>query len=267
MPLKKQNEGAIKRGPSSVIPIWKPVCLTPLETLRRFTLAHPLYKNVPSAYAGRLDPMAEGILLGLFGDAAKNINDYLSLDKTYVATIVFGFSTDTYDILGLIESASASLPSRDAIRAYLLRFRGEFTFSIPPYSAYKVNGKPLFHWARRNMLPPIPQKTVLIRDVIMEKEGSLSIRDIEARLRKLIPRVTGDFRQEASIASWEKALDTFSLTGVPYVTASISCESGTYVRAIAHELGERLGAPAFLYSLVRTRLGPYTHADAAHLDE
>lgn len=263
MRSKKQNE---KDG-TNVVPLWKPVGLTPLEALRRFAEAYPSYKDMPAAYAGRLDPMAEGILLGLFGNEPKNINSYLQLEKTYRATFVLGFATDTYDMLGEVTHISSSFPPAEEVADALKNLKGSFTFPLPPYSAYKVNGKPLFHWARKGMLPPLPQKTVELVDITIIDQGTLAVTGILTGATERIPLVRGDFRQESSLASWKDACSASDAKEVPFITADISCSSGTYIRAIAHELEHRLAAPVFLFSLTRTRLGPYTEKEAVRFDK
>ena len=76
---------------------------TPLEALENWRLKHKKYKDVKMTYAGRLDPMASGLLVILAGEETKNKEKYLGLDKEYEFEVLFGFSTDTYDILGKIQ--------------------------------------------------------------------------------------------------------------------------------------------------------------------
>ena len=78
---------------------------TPLERLELFRVKNKIYKNVKMTYAGRLDPMASGLLLILAGDETKNKEKYLILEKEYEFEVLFGFSTDTYDILGKITNS------------------------------------------------------------------------------------------------------------------------------------------------------------------
>ena len=92
---------------------------TPLECIERFRRANPEYKNVPMSYAGRLDPMAEGVLIILAGEANKKKSDFLSLDKEYTFDVLFGFSTDTYDVLGVMADADTRA-SHKPVRTPLL---------------------------------------------------------------------------------------------------------------------------------------------------
>lgn len=94
------------RPMKNVLLLEKRVGETPLECLNRFRAAHPEYAEVPMTYAGRLDPMANGLLLVLAGDLVHRKDDFLGLDKEYRATVVFGVSTDTYDGLGKIQDTN-----------------------------------------------------------------------------------------------------------------------------------------------------------------
>lgn len=81
--------------------LYKKVGQTPLHVLEAYKNEHPELANVPMAYAGRLDPMAEGKLLVLQGDECKVQEKYHSLDKEYEFEVLFGVSSDTADVLGL----------------------------------------------------------------------------------------------------------------------------------------------------------------------
>jgi tRNA U55 pseudouridine synthase TruB len=74
-----------------------------LEVLENFKEENPKYKEIKFAYAGRLDPMAEGQLLILVGDTCKERDKYLNLDKEYEFEILLGLKSDTKDLLGLAE--------------------------------------------------------------------------------------------------------------------------------------------------------------------
>jgi tRNA pseudouridine55 synthase len=84
-----------------VLKLYKNLGETPLECLERFRVSNPEYANEKMTYAGRLDPMAEGLLIALVGEECKKKDEYLGLDKEYVFEVLFGFQSDTYDILGI----------------------------------------------------------------------------------------------------------------------------------------------------------------------
>jgi len=84
----------------NVVSVYKKYGETPLECLKKLK-NRPL--KVPMTYAGRLDPAAEGLIITLFGDQCHKKDEYTSLPKEYTLQILFGFSTDTYDLLGLVK--------------------------------------------------------------------------------------------------------------------------------------------------------------------
>ena len=86
----------------NVLNIYKPVGISPLDAIKLLQEKFPEYKDVSITYAGRLDPMAEGVLILLTGKEVHKVKEYMKLDKEYEAEILFGFETDTYDILGQV---------------------------------------------------------------------------------------------------------------------------------------------------------------------
>ncbi|MEX2029185.1 MAG: hypothetical protein WD963_01745, partial [Candidatus Paceibacterota bacterium] len=103
---------------------------TPLQALDNFRRKNIRYKDAKMTYAGRLDPMARGLLLVLSGEEVKKKEKYLALPKEYEFDILFGFSTDTYDILGKIENSTILTNSRMDIekkrKENLKYFTGKF---------------------------------------------------------------------------------------------------------------------------------------------
>ena len=89
--------------PKSIIS-YKNLGETPLACLEKMRLEHGIGAEIPMTYAGRLDPMAEGVMILLVGEECKNKEQYLGLDKTYGFEVLVGFQTDTYDLLGLVKS-------------------------------------------------------------------------------------------------------------------------------------------------------------------
>src|SRR3990167_5802419 len=101
MPRNPNPDSTIKRNSSgAVLNLYKKLGETPRERLERLRVEKPHYAHEVLSYAGRLDPMAEGGMLCLVGSANKHREEYLNLSKEYTLDVLFGFSTDTYDILG-----------------------------------------------------------------------------------------------------------------------------------------------------------------------
>lgn len=143
--------------------VWKEVGETPVEAIQKFKKEN-LKKNpeldfLPMTYAGRLDPMAEGLLVLLSGEETKNKEKYLGLRKKYTFEMLWGVETDTHDVLGVVSSFNALGP-RDVteekeIKEYLKKNTGKFEQYYPMYSSRPVGGKPLFEWAREGKIGDI----------------------------------------------------------------------------------------------------------------
>ena len=121
----------------------KPIGKTPLTLLTDFRAQFPEYDTVKIGYAGRLDPMAEGLVLYMVGDENKNREKYVGLDKVYEIEILFGIETESYDVLGLIKEAKNYKSDEVSKELPLLlpRFKGEIEQAYPPYSSKPFNGR------------------------------------------------------------------------------------------------------------------------------
>ena len=148
-----------------VLELYKPIGKTPLQTIEEYKIKHPELTGIKLAYAGRLDPMAEGLLLVLVGDECKKRKEYEKLPKTYEFEVLFGISTDTFDVMGKIVKISKIIPQEDLlhgsgeyqkskINELIKKYQGKMLQEYPPYSSPRVNGKPLFWWARENTARP-----------------------------------------------------------------------------------------------------------------
>jgi len=257
--IKKQA----KKKPHSagrVLNLYKKICETPLERLERLRVERPEFAHEVLSYAGRLDPMAEGVLLALVGSANSERDAYLDMNKEYVLDVLFGFSTDTYDVLGrIMEHGDASHVSKKHIEQGLTEFRGRFEQEYPPFSSKTVEGKSLFEWARSNMLGTIvvPHKTVQIFDISLTGVYKLSEKTLLQYIEQHVERVNGDFRQEEIMRLWHRQLRKDGDRSFPCATIAISCSSGAYARSIAHSLGGVLGVPALALHILRTKVGQY----------
>lgn len=240
---------------------------TPLEALEKFRRKHKGYKNVKMTYAGRLDPMASGLLLVLAGDETKNKEKYLGLDKEYDFEILFGFATDTYDILGKvlhydIINNVIMLHSREKlekkIEGSLKHFTGVFMQKYPLYSSKAVGGRQLFEYGRSGEEVELPSRKVSVRQIKFLKLRKVNNLKLLANIEKRIMKVKGDFRQKEILEIWRKKLGSKKPQSFYVGSFSIKCGSGTYVRGIANSLGERIGMPALAFSIQRTKLGKWS---------
>ncbi|HVV39073.1 MAG TPA: hypothetical protein VHD31_01985 [Candidatus Paceibacterota bacterium] len=243
-----------------VVNLYKNLGETPRERLERLRVQKAHYAHEVLSYAGRLDPMAEGVLLCLVGSANKRREQYLDLSKEYVLDILFGFSTDTYDVLGrVMDTGDASRVKLKAVEKGLNEFRGHVAQEYPPFSSKTVGGKSLFEWARGNALGALvlPERSVIVYDIALEGAYKVSEPQLLSYIEAGIDKVQGDFRQEEIMRLWKRNLKANGTREFPCATIRVSCSSGTYMRSIAHALGKELGVPALALHILRTQVGDY----------
>lgn len=180
-------------------------------------------------HAGTLDPFATGLLLvGVGRPATRELGAFVGLPKRYEATFVFGASSDTDDRTGSVTRVGEP-PLAATVLETLPSFVGHVDQVPPRYSAVKVKGRKLYEAARKG-------------------------EEIEAK-----PRAVAIHRLEA-LGTPEVRPD--GLVELPVV---IDCSSGTYVRALARDIGAMLGTGGYVESLRRTQIGPFDLSESIPL--
>lgn len=178
-------------------------------------------------HTGTLDPMATGVLPVCFGKATRIIEYYDDDFKTYEAEMKLGMATDTLDITGtVLETKPVDVSEEDVIQA-ICSFRGWITQIPPKYSALKVNGKPLYKYAREGVEVEIKSREIYVADI-----QPLEMNPTENRVR---------FR--------------------------VTCSKGTYIRTICDDIGKKLGCGGTMTALQRTQSGCFRVEDARTLPE
>jgi len=181
-------------------------------------------------HGGTLDPFASGVLPLFLGGATRLVEYHLGDDKAYRATICLGATSSTDDLDGELTPLGGPVPDRPAFEAALAGFLGQQEQRPPDYSAVQVGGRRAYAMARAGEAVTLPSRTVDIH--------ALELVDWDARDPER-----------------------------PVAVVEVRCSAGTYVRALARDLGERLGCGAYLGALVRTASGPFTLDDSRSLDE
>lgn len=244
-----------------IILVFKPKGMTMGELVEDYKHRFPDYKNVPITYAGRLDPMAEGLVILLSGDAVHRKFEFLNLDKEYEFDFVLGFKTDTYDALGLVIDLYKDSNSIDENLIYktVLEIKNITSQEYPPFSSKPVLGKPLFEWARKFRLDEIniPSRSVVIKNLETLAGSDINGMELLEKILKDISLVQGDFRQEEIQKRWKVVLSGRENQNFRIIRAKALVSSGTYIRGIVNEIGERLGVGAVTLSIKRTRIGEY----------
>lgn len=251
----------------------KEVGQTPLSAILSFKESNPAYKDIPMTYAGRLDPMASGKLLILIGDECKKQETYHALDKQYQFTILFGFSTETGDVLGL--PTSCPPPPEEGIeqkiQTVLEDLPKELSLPYPVYSSKTVAGKPLFLWALEKRLDEIaiPHFTSKLYGIELREIEHVSARDVSNHIHQkidTIPEVTeeskklgADFRRKEIHTAWHEVFPPHDEN--QYAVAHFTCNvsSGMYIRSLAPCIAKQMGTCGLAYSIYRSKIGRYTN--------
>ena len=262
--------------------VYKNLGETPLAALERFRAEQmnltksksdgnsvTLWNGVPMTYAGRLDPLAEGALLILIGEECKNKEKYLGLDKEYEVEIIFGVSTDTHDVLGLVDGVSEKAMLEQLVAKLqeinFSKYTGKLTQKYPSYSSKTVNGKQLHELARANELPEeMPERKIEIYSIdIIDQASKIPASELKNRVLTAIDFVMGDFRQNEIKAKWQEVLSdnkngAQSGQEFPIIKIRVKCSSGTYMRSLADRIGKDIGTSALALSIKRTKIGKYS---------
>lgn len=202
-----------------VLLIDKPIGITSFDVIRRLRKETGIQKM---GHAGTLDPLASGLLIVATEEDTKKLDQFLKLPKTYEVSIRLGERRDTGDLDGeIIEEKEFT--GIESLEEVVKDFVGIHTLSVPIYSAIKVNGKPLYWYARNGVEVEVPEKDMEVRGI-----ACLGVEGNEVRL-------------------------------------SLDVSSGTYIRSLAEEFGKRLGYPATVSFLRRTKIGDYSVDDAKEI--
>lgn len=242
---------------SEVLKLNKKLGETPLECILRFRAEHFEYEQVNMTYLGRLDPMAEGLLLVLAGDTREK-KKYLEFNKSYEFEVLWGFETDTYDILGLVTGTGPMPQKLDIKMDKLLKDVGEKKLQIyPPYSSRTVGGKALHSWAREGRIEEVemPAKQIKIFSIEHLNTRLVKQEDVLEEILLKIDLVKGDFRQDAIKTKWKDSIQKGEMCLISHFKADVS--SGTYIRSLAQDMGKKLETSALAYSIKRTKVGEY----------
>lgn len=188
-------------------------------------------------HAGTLDPFATGLLVMCVGFATRLMQFLVGHDKEYIATVRLGFATDTQDLTGkqITPLQSSNKLSEEEVRETLIEMTGPQLQLPPMYSAKKIGGERLYQAAREGREVAREPVTITVHSIEMLSGNNLWMRENNDG--------TCDFR------------------------IRVRCSSGTYVRTLAHDLGNRLSTGAHLAALRRTAIGQFDISSAISLEE
>lgn len=188
-------------------------------------------------HAGTLDPMAEGLMIVMINDATKFSDSLMKKDKEYYVEMELGYKTDTYDSEGtVVEKYTSEINISDSeIIQAVNSFKGKIKQVPPMYSAIKIDGKKLYDLARKGIEVERAERNVEISE----------IREITV----VHPEKNSENAQNIKISFYTKV------------------SSGTYIRSLVYDIGEKLGVFATMTRLVRTKIDKYVIEDAISLEK
>jgi tRNA pseudouridine55 synthase len=194
-----------------------------------FDVCNALKRNYPRktkiGHAGTLDPLASGVLIIAIGKATKKIESLQSETKQYLAEVTLGATTITYDAENYPEVINnTSAITKDQILQSLTKFEGEIEQLPPIYSALKIDGKRAYDLARKGEEVILKKRKIEINSIVLKHYEC------------------------------NEGITKFSIL--------VTCSKGTYIRSLAHDIGQELGVGAFLSGLIRTASGDYKVEDA-----
>ena len=242
-----------------VLPVDKPYRWTSADLVRKIKIAacrHFGKKNLKVGHAGTLDPLATGILLVCIGPATRRAEELQASAKQYVAGVCFGATTPSYDL----EKPVDKLCPLDGVTAasvqdVLPSFVGKQMQVAPLFSAKSVDGVRAYETARRLLREARERGEAfdpgdILQSSLIEIYGLELIRFDDGFPDAPEPVVAGPGTGRINVA------DVAGVT-LKHALIRVDCSKGTYIRALARDLGEALGSGAFLGSLRRTRNGGY----------
>lgn len=242
---------------------------TPLQTVEAFKRVNPAYAAVPMAYAGRLDPMASGKLLVLVGEECKKQEDYHSLDKEYQFEVLLGSSSDTGDVLGLVDWNQKTDVSETELRSVAAGLIGPLSLPYPKFSSRTVKGKPLHMWTLEDRLdeidiPSANTNIYKLKLTNLRRESVARVYEDASKKIETIAPVTEeskalgrDFRRSEVRVAWRVWFEHHRDLSVQVATFTCVASSGTYMRSLSEEIGRRLKVSALAYSIHRSKIGVY----------
>ncbi len=185
-------------------------------------------KKLKVGHAGTLDPLATGVVVICTGHCTKRIDELQGHEKEYIATLQLGATTPSFDLEKPIDNTYGTEHITEAlITETLKKFEGTIWQTPPMFSAVKINGKRAYDYARKGESAEIKPKQITI--------------------------------EEIEILSFDPTTMLLRLR--------VRCSKGTYIRALARDIGEALHSGAYLTELRRTRVGEYRVEDSLSIEQ
>ena len=261
--------------PGRILYIDKPYRWTSFDVVNkvRWLLCKRLgTKKLKVGHAGTLDPLATGVMIVCTGRATKRIDELQAHTKEYVATLRLGATTPSFDLEHPIDAYYPTEHiTREQVEATLKQFLGRIEQVPPSYSAVKVDGKRAYDLARKEKDVELKAKVLVIDEIELvdtnltpgpSPKGEGGSEGQTFASQTTLPR-TG-MRNKAFLTSPAAPTDT---EAYPSITIRVVCSKGTYIRALARDIGQALGSGAHLTALRRTRVGDVRVEDCLSMED
>lgn len=288
--FKGSLSGNIEDYPEGLVfVIDKPYRWTSADVIRKLKYAairHFNKKNLKVGHAGTLDPLATGVLLLCIGNACKKAQELQDTDKEYVAGVCFGATTASYDLEKEVESGfSLDGVSPEALSQVLEAMKGAREQVAPLFSAKMVGGVRAYELARKmhragEALDAAAEDLLRVNNIVLSDLELLRWDETCPAVETEHSRDSGacgtrgqgeDAGQGAVCGNGDgcgtggakghnpnSRINVAEVpAGLPEATIRVACSKGTYIRALARDLGEALGSAAFLTSLQRSASGKF----------
>ena len=255
-------QSAEKTRLSGILPVYKEKGFPSFDVVAKL---RGIYGQKKVGHTGTLDPMAEGVLIVVLGQATKLSDLILTSRKQYIATMKLGVSTETDDTTGekqklcdgdkLRALVSDEKELRSKLESLFKEFLGK-SMQVPPlYSAIKINGKKLYEYAREGIeikpdARPVEIYSLELMDVEISEADSTSTDNMNS------DNVSADNVNSDNVS----AMDC-------YVRFKVDCSKGTYIRALIRDMGEKLGVGAAMSALVRDEINGIYAKDGLRIEE
>ena len=193
-------------------------------------------KKLKVGHAGTLDPLATGVMVLCTGRATKRIEELQAHTKEYVATLRLGATTPSYDLEMPIDAYYPTAHiTRELVEEVLTHFVGTIEQVPPTFSACKIGGRRAYDLARKGKEVELKPKILVIDEIELQE-----------------CHLDGDPQDDNAF---------------PYITIRVVCSKGTYIRALARDIGEKLGSGAHLTALTRTQVGDIRIENCLSIDD
>lgn len=236
----------------------KPVGPTAAQALAALRAGDPALRGVKLGHAGRLDPMAEGLLTVLVGDENRHVHALRAQPKAYEVDVLLGLRSDSFDELGLVTAVAEAALDPSAIGRACAAMEGECLQRFPPFSQARVGGVSLIALGHAGVAVERPEAPRVLHEVTLLGVAGVELAAAGARALGRVARARGDFRQEAIAGRWRAVAGERPGARLTVASLRVRCSAGTYMRSLAHDLGAALGVPAIASRIRRTAAGGLT---------